>query len=106
MIRDTPPQALSPARSDGFIFKCYVNVITNTGKSAESRLCHCYGLSRAMKPFASGGSQVLTSTPNKFSKLPKSVFGWVKHSLISPSLFLYDCVTLYLWDYVPLLTVR
>lgn len=42
-----------PLRSDGFISKCYVNVITNTEKVLSRSLRSRYSLSGAMKPFAS-----------------------------------------------------
>ncbi len=42
-----------PPHSDGFIFKCYVNVITNTEKVLSRSSRRRYSLSWVMMPFAS-----------------------------------------------------
>lgn len=43
-----------------------------------------------------GGPKALTSTPNKVSKLPKTVFRWVKCSFTSLSLFLWLCSSIFI----------
>lgn len=77
-----------PPCSDGFIFKCYVNVITNTGKVLSRSLHHHLQSNMTDEAICIGGSRAMTRTPDKFSKLPETVFWWAKSSFISPSLFL------------------
>lgn len=93
-----------PPSSDGFIFKCYVNIIIHTEKALSHSLRRCYSLSWVMKSFALEAHKLWHQHLISFLSCQKQFSdGWSAPSV--PPLSVCDCEALSLLDDVLWLTV-